>query len=264
MEKKISIIVPTYNSEKYVKTAIKSIINQNYQNWEIIICDNNSTDETIKNIQEATNNDQRLKIIQKKDSGVSEALNNGFKVATGEVFCWLNSDDLFLSKEAFNIVNKYINIKNKFINSNFLNIDSNNKVIKSFYSFLPCYKIKKFFYFNQIFTGSFFFSKDIFESFKGFNEKYKYSFEYEIIIHCLKNFHGKHVNNFLSCFRILPNALSSNKKELKIEFNEILKDEKLIYSNNIFLRLICMAICGNIFQAVINKFSDKYKGKIIY
>ena len=263
MEKKISIIVPTYNSEKYIKKSIKSIIDQNYNNWEIVICDNNSIDKTIKYVQEVTNYDQRVKIIQKNDNGVAEALNNGFNLASGEIFCWLNSDDLFLSEDVFIIANKHIDTKNQFLNGNFLNIDANNKVIKSFYSFLPNYKIKKFFYFNQIFTGSFFFSKELFRSFKGFNEKYKYSFEYEIIIYCLKNFRGKHINKFLSCFRILPNALSSNKKELKEEFNEILKKEKLIYTNNIFLRFISMIFCGNLFKAIINKFFDILKGKTI-
>ena len=71
------------------------------------------------------------------------------------------------------------------------------------------------------------------------------------------------LNKFLSCFRILPNALSSNKKELKEEFNEILKKEKLIYTNNIFLRFISMIFCGNLFKAIINKFFDILKGKTI-
>ena len=236
---------------------------QTYDNWEIIVCDNNSTDNTVRLIKNLIKEDERLKIIQKKDSGVAEALNTGFNLSSGQILCWLNSDDLYLSKNALEIVNNNLQDKYGYLNSNFLNINSENIVIKSFYSFIPKYKIKKLFYFNQIFTGSFFFTKKVYEKFNGFNLSYKYSFEYEIIIHCLKNFKGIHINKFLSCFRILPGALSSNKTKLNTEFAKIIYRENLKYNNNYFLRILGMLMSGNLHLAFINKFYDKRKGKKI-
>lgn len=264
MEKKISIVIPTFNSAKYIEQTVKSILKQCYYNWEVIVCDNNSSDNTIQIIKQLIKRDSRFRFIIKKDNGVAEALNRGFKESTGKILCWLNSDDIFLNVRTLKIVNKFINENYKFVNGNFLNINSQGEVIKSFYSYLPNFKIKKIFYYNQIFTGSFFFSRDIFNSFKKFNEKNKYSFEYELIIHCLKNYHGKHVNEFLSCFRILPSSLSSNKKKLKEEFYNILKKENLIYSNNLILRIYAMYISKNLIFSFLNSLFDKHKGKKIY
>ena len=80
-------------------------MNQTYDNWEIIICDNNSTDNTVRLIKNLIKEDGRVKIIQKKDSGVAEALNTGFNLSSGQILCWLNSDDLYLSKNTLEIVN---------------------------------------------------------------------------------------------------------------------------------------------------------------
>ena len=90
MKKKISIIIPTFNSEKFIEQCIKSVLSQSYNNWEIIVCDNESKDNTIQLIRSLVKEDDRIKILQKKDSGVAEALNNGLKLATGDIFCWLN------------------------------------------------------------------------------------------------------------------------------------------------------------------------------
>lgn len=263
MKKKISIIIPTFNSERFIEQCIKSILLQSYNNWEIIVCDNESNDNTIQLIKSLVKEDKRIKISKKKDSGVAEALNTGFKLATGDILCWLNSDDIYMSGRTLEIVNQNINKKFDFVNSNFLNIDSENKVIKSFYSYIPNYKIKTIFYFNQIFTGSFFFTRKVLENFKGFRHEYKYSFEYEIIIYCLKNFRGIHVNKFLSCFRILPNALSSNKKDLHNEFINILNKENLKYSNSFIYRIFGMIVSKNLHLAVLNKIFDNYRGKKI-
>ena len=127
--KKISIIIPTFNSEKFIEQCIKSVLSQSYNNWEIIVCDNESKDNTIQLIRSLVKEDDRIKILQKKDSGVAEALNNGLKLATGDIFCWLNSDDIYMSTRTLEIVNQNINKKFDFVNSNFLNIDSENKVI---------------------------------------------------------------------------------------------------------------------------------------
>ncbi len=253
---KISVVIPTYNSEKYIKDCIGSVLKQNYKNFEIIICDNNSKDKTIPIIKKLTKKNQiYCKIFIRKDSGVADALNFGFKKAKGDILCWLNSDDIFNHKFVFTDVNNAFvkNFKKYYLVGNFINVNKYNHVIKYFYSFIPLKKMKKFFFYNQIFTGSFFFKKKVFRTFKKFNTKYKYAFEYELLIHTLKKFEGIYLNNFLCRFRILPSALSSNKVELKKEFFEILKKNNLKYSNSIFFRLLIYANQNVLFEIIKNK-----------
>ena len=106
---KISIITVTKNSEKFLKENIDSIISQNYQNYEHIFVDGNSTDNTIKIIKSY----KKKKIIlikNKNDKGLYHAMNVGIKKAKGDIIGILNSDDLYF-KNTLKIVNKYFNNK---------------------------------------------------------------------------------------------------------------------------------------------------------
>ena len=84
MRGKISIIVPVYNIEKYLSQCIESIINQNYKNIEIILVNDGSTDKSGDICDSYSLKDNRIKVIHKKNEGVSIARNTGLKVATGE------------------------------------------------------------------------------------------------------------------------------------------------------------------------------------
>lgn len=91
---KISIVTPSYNQGKYLEKTILSVINQNYPNLEYIIIDGGSTDSSLKIIKKYQ---KYLSYWQsKKDGGQSDAINIGFKHTTGNIICWLNSDDVLL------------------------------------------------------------------------------------------------------------------------------------------------------------------------
>lgn len=257
---KISIILPTFNSEKFIDKCIKSILKQSYKNYEVIICDNCSTDDTIKIIKKNIKENKKFKIFKRKDHGVADALNFGFGKSKGDILCWLNSDDLYCHEFVLQLVVKQFEKFNykHYLVGNFINIDIKNNVIKRFYSYIPIFRIKYIFYYNQIFTGSFFFKKEIFKKFKCFDIKNKYAFEYELLIFVLKNYKGIFLNNFLSCFRIVPDALSSNKIKLKNEFKEILKKNKLIFSNSVLFRCISYTYQNIIFYVLIEKIKNIY------
>lgn len=89
-----SIVIPSYNQASFLEKTIKSILHQNYHNVEIIVIDGGSTDGTVSILKKYSSN---LKYWEsKKDNGQSDALNKGFSQATGEIYGWLNSDDLYL------------------------------------------------------------------------------------------------------------------------------------------------------------------------
>ncbi|TWJ18862.1 glycosyltransferase [Geobacter argillaceus] len=90
-----SIVVPTYNQAQYLTAALDSLITQTYSNWEALIVNDGSTDNTTQILQKYADNDSRFRLFHKPNGGVATALNEGLKHATGEWICWLSSDDLF-------------------------------------------------------------------------------------------------------------------------------------------------------------------------
>ena len=88
----ISIIVPAYNVEKYIKTCLDSLINQTYSNFEIIVINDGSTDQTEKILNEYESN-PKIRIFSQKNGGLSAARNQGLNLANGELVCFIDSDD---------------------------------------------------------------------------------------------------------------------------------------------------------------------------
>ena len=80
----ISIIVPVYNVEKYLRKCIDSIVNQTYKNLEIILVDDGSTDDSGKICDEFAEKDGRIKVIHKENGGLSSARNSGLEIAAGK------------------------------------------------------------------------------------------------------------------------------------------------------------------------------------
>ena len=82
MEDLISVIIPVYNVEKYIDTCLNSIINQTYKNLEIILVDDGSPDNCPQILEDYAKKDSRIKVIHKKNGGLSSARNAGMKIAT--------------------------------------------------------------------------------------------------------------------------------------------------------------------------------------
>ena len=97
---KISVLVPIYNVEKYLRQCLDSLVGQTLQEIEIICINDGSTDSSPEIIQEYAQNDSRVKVITKKNSGYGDSMNRGLAKASGEYIGILESDD-FLEKNAF-------------------------------------------------------------------------------------------------------------------------------------------------------------------
>ena len=96
METLVSIITPTYNSEKYIAQTIRSVQSQSYSNWEMIIVDDCSSDKTESIIMDFINNDSRISFYQlQKNSGAGVARNQAVDLAKGRYIAFLDSDDLW-------------------------------------------------------------------------------------------------------------------------------------------------------------------------
>lgn len=100
---KISVIVPVYNTEKYLNKCIKSIVRQTYSNWELIIIDDGSTDGSGELIDKAAKKDHRIIAIHQKNAGPGKARNTGLNLATGDYVVFIDSDD-FIDKDYFSLL----------------------------------------------------------------------------------------------------------------------------------------------------------------
>ena len=89
----VSVIIPVYNVEKYLRRCLDSVLNQTFTDWEAICVNDGSPDNSLDILKEYAKKDSRFKIVDKKNGGLSDARNAGMKVATGDYILYLDSDD---------------------------------------------------------------------------------------------------------------------------------------------------------------------------
>lgn len=104
----VSVIVPVYNGEKYLKSCIESIIDQSYKELEIIVINDGSTDNTSKILKEIARTDNRIIHIEQKNKGVSSARNRGIELSKGEFITFVDCDDTIKKNYVKSLVEKAI------------------------------------------------------------------------------------------------------------------------------------------------------------
>ena len=182
---KVSVIIPVYNTEKYLKECINSVLNQTYQEIEIIAINDGSTDNSLKILEKYSN---KIKIISKSNGGTASAFNLGIENMEGEWFKWLSADDVLypnaieeLIKESQKIKDK----KNTIFYSNYDVINSEGKTLKQFIE--PDYNNLSTFDFNVLLLDhhigngiTSLIHKSAFERYGGFDETIGYAEDYEL------------------------------------------------------------------------------------
>lgn len=96
MISKVSVIMPAYNVENYIEASIESVLNQTYNNWELIIIDDGSTDKTAEICKRYADLDDRIIYLYQENSKQAKARNNGIGIAKGDIIAFLDADDLWL------------------------------------------------------------------------------------------------------------------------------------------------------------------------
>ena len=205
--KKISIVTISFNQARYLEEAINSILNQKYNNLEYIIVDPGSTDGSREIINDYK--DRISKIIFKVDAGPAEGLNNGFAEATGDIFGYLNADDLLLPGTLNRVSNVFQNNPNlDVISAHGYNIDQEGKLAKKIFS--HHFDIKHYLYENCILVQqSTFFKSSIFRLVGGFNANNHIAWDGELMVDFFNtgaNF--KVTRGFWSGFRVYDQSIS--------------------------------------------------------
>lgn len=205
---KISIVTPSFNQGQFIEETILSIINQNYPNLEYIIIDGGSSDNTLEIIRKY---DLYLKYwVSEKDNGQSEAINKGFKKATGEIIGWLNSDDILMPHALIRIADCFKNTKNlDFLNGYTVVIDENSKIITSHFTLKQkrWYAEHGIFYINQ---PAMFWRRKVFDTIGFLKEDFHTQMDKELLIRIFEhNFKIGHLEKILAGFRVHDMAKSA-------------------------------------------------------
>ncbi|MGL4803098.1 MAG: glycosyltransferase family 2 protein [Cetobacterium sp.] len=223
----VSIIMPNYNSEKFIKESIESVLNQTYSNLELIIIDDNSKDLSLKKIKEIE--DSRIKLIKLKiNQGAAIARNEGLKISRGRYLAFLDSDDV-LNKDTIEKQIKFLkNKKSGLVFGAFEQIKENGEKIKieqvpemiNYKSLLKTCPIKLF----TVLIDSHKIKKDII--FPEICEKREDYGCWLNLIKELKIFYGN--NEVLGKYRINSQSVSRKKYKMAYyQYNVYRKYEKL-------------------------------------
>lgn len=129
MEVIISIIMPVYNAERFLKRAINSIINQTFKNWELILINDGSTDNSGYICDEYSKKDNRIKVIHKKNEGVAVARQIGIEMATGTFIIHHDSDD-WIDPDMLDQMNDSIDTNDVLITDFYSNNGTNEVIVK--------------------------------------------------------------------------------------------------------------------------------------
>jgi glycosyltransferase involved in cell wall biosynthesis len=203
--KLISIILPVYNGEKFVSDAIKSVLNQTYRNFELIIVNDCSTDSTLEIISEFALQDSRIKVITNQiNKKLPASLNVGHKYATGDYITWTSDDNLY-QPNAFEYYLSYLQ-GNKYdiVYSDFDLIDDNGVVLKRRNLSEPEYLIN-----GNCVGASFLYKRYVFEALKGYGENLFLVEDYDFWMRALIKFKFKYIPESLYFYRSHDESLSS-------------------------------------------------------
>lgn len=239
---KVSVVMAVHNGQEFIYQSIKSILNQKYKNFEIIIINDHSTDftkEVIKKIRS-----KKIKIVNlKKNLGPYKAITIGFKKVTGKYISILDSDDVIHPNKLKSQVKELeSDQKVGLVATWYKVIDKNNKIIKTFKInpnkdffnlVFPCQ--------NLICNSSVMFRRDVLKKIKFYNKSFYYSNDYHFYLKIFVIYKIKIIKRFYTYYRFHLNQRTHDKKLRSIIYKENLmnldwaKRNGLINKSNMFL-----------------------------
>ena len=254
----LSIIIVSYNSEKYIKQALDSVLAQTNNQWELIIIDGNSKDNTKEIIQ--SYKEFISFFISENDKGIYYAMNKGISKAKGTHISFLNSDDIYLPEYVNSISNAYSELDKPFFSSPVYLIDKNNNKFGKYY---PVKNHSR----NYLFKCSpfphlgFVVKSSVLKEIGGFNLEYKYCSDYELMIRLINKFGYDY-----QCIPFINSCYRENGKSSK--FSASLEASILIYKEGnlyyflkyfyriIFNRILTIVLGKNLFLKMRKKWAE--------
>lgn len=212
---KLSVIMSVYNDEIYVCEAIESILNQDFKDFEFIIINDGSTDDTLNKINDYATQDNRIIVIDQSNTGLTKSLNKAIKISRGIFIARMDSDDISI-KNRFSFQIKFLESNQDYalIGSNVIKIDKNGNEIeknKTLYSYEDIYN--RFKIANCIAHGSVMFNKKLLGDTLKYDEGFKYSQDYKLWTKIANKYKIANSKEYLYLLRIHNSSISKQKVE---------------------------------------------------
>jgi len=249
---KFSIITPSFNQGNFIEQTILSVQAQHYPNYEHIIMDGGSKDETLDVLNKYSN---VIIYRSEEDRGQVHAINKGLALASGDIIGFINSDDYYLPN-AFHKVNYILREENNYwLTADSIIVDRNDKIIhpfirnyKNFLRGMSSFELIKFT--NYICQPSTFWKAELIKDVGVFNESYNYAFDYDYWIRLHEQYEPVVLNDAISAFRIHSESKGNRfffnqfDEEIKIlKVRDVKKLTCLIHRiSNLFIKLIYLII----------------------
>lgn len=218
--KLVSVIMPAYNAEKTILQSINSVINQTYTNWELIIVDDGSNDESLEIIKNVKEKDKRINFYQnKKNLGVSETRNKGITKSKGNLIAFLDSDDLWVHTKLEIQINKMKKLNSDFSFTSACFINEESKMLEGNFNVPDTVDYNKLKKHNVISCSSVIINKKFFKKNKMERDDIHEDFVFWLKILRQGNIaHG--IKEPLLIYRISTSSKSGNKlKSMSMTYN---------------------------------------------
>ena len=197
----VSIVTPSFNQGRFIEATIQSVLDQDYPRIEHIVVDGCSTDDTI----EILHRYPHLRWVSEPDEGQADALNKGFAMATGDIFAWLNADDLYLARAVSTAVQALQESGADLIHGGWRQIDERGDTIRDVAP-VPFDLRRQLEERNAVAQPGAFFTRTAFEAVGGLDVRYRYAMDYELWLKLGERFQVRHVERVLAAYRYHPES----------------------------------------------------------
>jgi len=266
---KVSVVMSVYNGEEYIKETINSILDQTFQNFEFIIIDDGSRDNTSEILKEYKKKDKRIKVITLAENlGLTKALNKGIKAASGEYIARIDCGDIALPErlkvqvqflddhQDISAVGSWANI-----------IDKDGKVTAQLKYPTSYEDIRRVILaYNPFIHPSLMFRREVFEKIGLYNESLRYAQDYDLMLRIVAKLKAVNLPKVLLNYRVIDESISLKNRRLqewcaiRARINALIKYG---YPKHEAIKLIKPIIFFLIPMRIKNYFTLKCKRKVL-
>lgn len=216
----ISVIMPTYNQAAYLRESVDSILNQSFRNFEFIIIDDGSTDDTAKILSEYEQIDNRIVLVSQKNIGLTKSLNKALRMARGRFIARQDADDFSESNRLELMIKKIEDCSlvlglYKRIYEGKMDAPMVSILLKYLPDFVKMFILNRV---NLLMHGTFFFRKNDILKLGGYREKFKYSQDYDLFLRVSEEYEVSFVNDFVYRYRAHSDSVGHKNQESQFLF----------------------------------------------
>jgi glycosyltransferase involved in cell wall biosynthesis len=220
----ISVVIPSFNQGQFIEETILSVLGQRYPNLEIIVIDGNSTDNTVGILEKYSS--QISYWHSKRDNGQADAINQGMSLSSGDVLCWLNSDDMYLPGTLLDVGKRFYRRTDQghLIYGGAISIDQSDRGLWSAALPAALFNASTLTYYDFIVQPSAFWTRRLWQLTGELNINYKYVLDWEWFIRASRITQFEYVPKFYSVYRYHSlHKTGSGSAERRKEILDIVK-----------------------------------------